>query len=718
MKARFLATWLACYALCLGSVAGVLLALHEALPPPQQQNLIEALSSGTNFLFWIALIILATTGFLASWIVDRYFRSVRALSDSTRLIAAGNPSYRAATEGPAEMRKLAESINLLAARHEASLRDDAERAAIARADLEAEKIRLATLMAELAESVVVCNMDGRILLYNERARALLAGANGGDRSAAAAQAPLGLGRSLFALIDRDIISHTLDQLQFRRSRGEHQPVSVLLTTIRGGRLLRGRAALVTGIDGSAPHAPAGFVLVLEDVGQEAEMEDRRERLQQRLIEGSRSALANIRAAAENLINYPGLDAARRHEFTSIITEEAEKLTRELDDASRERAGGEVSQWSPEQMRAVDLISLLRRRIESLVGIPAGADDMDATLWLSVDSYSMAQVVSHLARRLKDEFSVAELRFRVAAAGRSAHLDLVWTGARIPSATALAWENEPVRAGADSAALTLRNVLQRHRAVAWHENDRNSACSWFRIALPLASPAEAHPAEPHRESRPVYYDFDLFSQTGPRIRRAEGNLKDIAYTVFDTETTGLEPSAGDEIISIGAVRIVNGRLLASELFEQLVDPRRAIPASSVRIHGIRPEMLEGQPTIATALPAFHKFCEDTVLVGHNVAFDMRFLELKQAETGVSFSGPVLDTMLLSAVLHRDTENHSLEALAERYGVDVVGRHTAVGDAIVTAEIFIKMIPLLAERGIVTLLQARAASRETVHARVRY
>lgn len=218
------------------------------------------------------------------------------------------------------------------------------------------------------------------------------------------------------------------------------------------------------------------------------------------------------------------------------------------------------------------------------------------------------------------------------------------------------------------------------------------------------------------SRPEFYDFELFDRLEESSQWQDRALADVAFTVFDTETTGLDATRGDEIISVGAVRVVNGRLLRQETFERLVDPGRRVPATSTAVHGITGDMLVGRPTIDAVLPEFARYARDTVLVGHNVGFDLQFLRLKESRTGVRLTQPVLDTLLLDAAVHPDHDEHSLEAIAARLGVHIVGRHTALGDALVTGEVFVRLLKLLKGRGITTIGQAAEASRATMHARL--
>ena len=382
--------------------------------------------------------------------------------------------------------------------------------------------------------------------------------------------------------------------------------------------------------------------------------------------------------------------------------------------------GLKTRWPMEDMLGADLVAAGLRRIEALGSVRASADEVDPTLWLKVDSYSLLQALAYLAGRLVDEYDVRSLRLRLQAAGTRAHLDLVWTGQAMSTETVMNWQMEAMRSGEDVTPLTLRDVVERHGGEFWFERERVRHEAFCRFLLPRSDAEGRVEAVPSAggDGRPEFYDFDLF-QTSAQTRAFDDRaLAELSYTVFDTETTGLNPSEGDEIIQIGALRIVNGRLLRQESFEQLVDPRRPLDRASAVIHGIRPEALAGQPTILEVLPVFHAFARDTVLVAHNAAFDMRFLQLKEAASGLRFEQPVLDTLLLSAWLQPNQESHRLEAIAERMGVAVTGRHTALGDAMVTAEVFLRQIALLQAKGVHTLGQARAAALQTYRARLRY
>ena len=718
-KARQGLVILAASALVLGVLIGAGVALWRDLGVEERAVLEPVLNPRLGLLIMIGLVGAGAAAVLMRSFAQDSIEAPALLADEIGLLVGTDPSRRLKPSGSPELQRIAEAVNSLADQRQ-SLQDDVEsRIREARLSVEEERNRLAALMSELNQSVVVCNLDGRILLYNNRAR-LQFKALSDAPSAAGGGEIIGLGRSIYLVFERNLIVHALESIQERIRRQSSQPMANFVTTTRAGQLLRVQMApVMSTTEGDADGTVSGFVLMLDNITRNFESETRRDQLLNSITEGSRSSLANLRAAAE-MLEYPDLDVDLKDRFLKVIRDEVQAMSGRLEETANAFADSLKTRWPLDDMHGADLIAAAQRRIEKKLGLPTKLEDVDPAVWMKVDSFSLLQAISYLASRLSDEFEVREVRFRLSSAGRLAHLDLIWSGQAMSTETVMSWELEPMSFAGESSPLTVRDVIARHDGEIWLQREKTQHRAFFRLLLPSALPQEEVVAAAYLkgDSRPEYYDFDLFKQTEVSHELDDRLLSELAFTVFDTETTGLNPSEGDEIIQIGATRIVNGKLLRSESFDQLVDPLRELPEASTKIHGITPEMLVGQPPMTKVLPAFHAFAADTVLVAHNAAFDMRFLQMKEQSTGIRFEQPVLDTLLLSAVIHPSQESHRLEAISERMGVNIMGRHTAIGDAIVTGEVFLRMIPLLAEMGIRTLGEARRASEKTYYARVKY
>ncbi|MCM8596988.1 exonuclease domain-containing protein [Accumulibacter sp.] len=669
--------------------------------------------------------LMTTFGFIVGLLVIRhlfrqYVQGLLRMAENLHLMLSANRNFRVTPEGPPEVQVLARAINDLGEQRDRLMDDVDAQVSAAKASVEEEKNRLAALMSELAQAVVVCNRDGRILLYNSRARLQFRALAQGS-TAVSGGALIGLGRSIFSVLERSQIDHALEVVRQRLGKGSATAIANFITAARGGQLLRVQLVpvLATGDPGQSEMPMSGYVLTVENITRNIELESRRDQVLQSLTDGTRGGLANIRVAVGNLMDYPDMEAEIRERFVGIISDEVLRMSQRLDLTMSEFADTLKTRWPVEDVQGTDILAAAQRRIEEQFKVATRTEDLDENLWLRAESFSLVLSICSLASRLVDHYGIRELRFRLLPFGTLAYLDIIWTGHAMSLETFYTWEAEPMRVGNEVSPLSLRDVIDRHGGEVWYEREKAAQRCFFRFVLPVAAPQTRAPGEVADAVgvRPEYYDFDLFRFRDQSID-LDRPLADLSYTVFDTETTGLEPAAGDEIIQIGAVRIVNGRLLRHENFDQLVDPERFLRPEGVRVHGITDDMVRGQPLIDAVLPAFHDFCSDTVLVAHNAAFDMRFLQLKEERTGVSFSQPVLDTLLLSGVLQPNQDSHQLDSIAERLGVTIEGRHSALGDACATAEVFLRMLPLLAQAGIVTLRQALEASEKSYFARLKY
>lgn len=160
---------------------------------------------------------------------------------------------------------------------------------------------------------------------------------------------------------------------------------------------------------------------------------------------------------------------------------------------------------------------------------------------------------------------------------------------------------------------------------------------------------------------------------------------------------------DRIVALGAVRFA-GSGTVSAMFEEVIDPRRPIPAGAVAVHGIDDDRVRGRPPLEAVLPAFRAFVGDAVPVAHMAAFDLAFLRGPLRKASQPTLERVLDTAVLASRLLAPLPEPSLEALCARLGVASAERHSAVGDARLTAQIVVRLLPLLEGRGAVTLHDA--------------
>jgi DNA polymerase III epsilon subunit family exonuclease len=515
---------------------------------------------------------------------------------------------------------------------------------------------LASLLHELETAVLVMNLSHEILLYNCKALSMLCvtgySHHTGNTSGTADYAVPKLARSVSEFIRGSTlefaVKHLLDSEQSDTSR-----FRLIISPARVDGSFSGTVRLLNGQDGKA----VGYVLVFDAISGIGEW-----------------PMANYLSSdlVDNAI--AALDPAR-----------ASRVYRKPSDPTASEC-----RW------LVGNIYLLERLTTSLLkhvcdmsnerGVLVTTRILKDVLELSL-SWRGDILDSEFADRLLDS---GELIESIGLTGRQI-LELHGTGIDYRS-------DAPKEA--NSLIMTLRANPD------YKESDVEGRT--FSDALPSPSSAQSS-LRPGTLDRHEFYDLGLFSRRlAPDVE--QWVLADTDFVVFDTETTGLNPSGGDEIISIGAVRMVNGRVLQTECFHELINPGRSIPKRSIEFHGITDDMVLDKPSVIEVLPRFAEFAGSSVLVAHNAAFDMRFIELKSSACGITIKNPVLDTVLLSAWLHDHTQQHTLDDLAQRFGILINDRHSALGDALGTARIFEKLIAQLAARDVNTLQQAMAVSNQ--------
>lgn len=191
-------------------------------------------------------------------------------------------------------------------------------------------------------------------------------------------------------------------------------------------------------------------------------------------------------------------------------------------------------------------------------------------------------------------------------------------------------------------------------------------------------------------------------------------------VLDTETTGLSPATGDRLVEIGCVELIN-HIPTGRTFHVYLNPERDMPEEAYRVHGLTNEFLADKPLFASVVDDLIAFLDDAVLVIHNAAFDIGFLNAELEKAGrPALTNTVVDTVTLAREINPGARA-SLDALCKLYGIDNSRRtlHGALLDSEILADVYLELIggrqvalALVAETGMSAseAFAARAPARQ--------
>ncbi len=556
--------------------------------------------------------------------------------------------------------------------------------------------RLESVIRQLSEGVVVCDGDARILLFNPAAARILRTSN-----------RLTLGASLFDNLARGPAEHALALLERRDDTAVDAAghAQVICPAVGQPVLLRCRFSRIPDPDSDRRD---GFVVAFADATGELESARQRDDLIRSILEDFRAPLANLRAAAENLVSYEDMTPADRASFETLIADESASLSTRLDTWAAD------SRLLSTEGAMVDITTtdLVAQIAERLTASGPRLTQTGAPLWLRIDSHSVSILFARLLHELARQTGSEEFDIEPLLGDRGVYLDLVWEGSPVPAPEVDHWTLEALEDAV--GAPTVRDVLVRHRSDVWSQAHRQPGFALLRLPLPV-SPRQWRNPDEHLPGRPEFYDFEM-AATATRPELAAIPLADLVCVAFDTETTGLDPDGDDEILAIGAVRLEGARLKAEDTFSELVKPTRPIPAESTRYHGITDKQVRYKPPLEVVLPRFAEFVGDaSVLVAHNAAFDMHFLSAARQRTDTRFDNPVLDILLLSVFLDPSEDKQTPGAIAGRLGLTTTARRDVLDDALLAARIYAALVPALDAAGVHTLGDALDAMEQAMSQR---
>ncbi|HIJ95678.1 MAG TPA: HAMP domain-containing protein [Desulfuromonadales bacterium] len=636
--------------------------------------------------------LLALSGVIITILVwrmaDHFLKPILQIRRGAEIVSRINLDHRIEINTGDELEDLALEFNLMAGNLGKAYNVLEERVTEATRTVQEERNRLATVLRTMVDGVIVANEAVETILMNPRARVIL---GLGYTS--------GIGTPLARIFPGDRLNFHIKRVR-QRWEQRRESVEEVIFPLQDGKLLRGSLSVIPGPETEL----SGFLLVFRDLNSSGDEERTFEETLREMPQLLRGPLAASRSLVETLRRHREMPAEKQIAFLTAVDEEMNRLNIRVTAIDEAATAARGSRWPS---IVSDARNLIREALLLVPGVPIAFEDDETPIppvlvepfsWVA----SLCCVLEWLMRSSTERHTLnIELQIEDGTVVTTFQIKGSFNGdpAELESRMISPVGEQPVALG---------DAVRRNRGELWTRTTEDGM--EVRLALMQASAAsEGGQADRLLDGEPEFYDFDLFlpRPVVERVDQLQADLADLEYVVFDTETTGMRLSDGDKVVSISAVRIRRGRIQNADIFHTLVNPGRPIPAESIVFHHIEDHMVVDAPTISQVYPQFVEFVGDSVLVAHNAAFDKKCLELAAAESGLPLvNNPILDTLLLSFGIHEGTEGHSLDAIAERMGVVIEGRHTSLGDARATAQVFLGLISLLPGRGVHTLAEAKA------------
>ncbi len=609
---------------------------------------------------------------------SRHLRTMRTLNSQLREAAEGRTvELKFEDEVPPEARDLANSASEMLQRALDKQDELNSNLASATSISSRDRTRFTAMIGELAQGVMVCDVNGNLLLFNSRARELL-----GEESNR-----VDLGGSIFRLFDQELIKHGLSILRHRLNNGDVHARAVLNASSHEGTLVRVQMApVVEGAEHAATLAEAitGFILTLDDVTLQHSISTRRDLLLQSLTRETRNMLTRLRTGLDSLGRT--VESRQHSGLIKALGRDVRRHCEHLERLSFQQSDLLEQTWPLEPILASDLLTAINQRLgrEHGTELPMSAV-LPAETWVRSDGFAMVQGVTAVVQTLARDWESHVTSLSARADNGLLVMSLHWADGTLRQEDFRALAMASARRGNEASSTSMLELLQRHSGRAWLEESRTGQN--LRLAIPLCEPPVLGSASTERGD----YDFGDRIETGS-IRAPEAPLaKQVCTAVGMLASPAASGEKTDGHISLAAIRLVNGTIQSTARTEFETQWLNS-PVNEA----------EGPDPLALA-----RFSEGTVVALHDA--ERTLSKLGQGQREVLESANIVDTASMARLAMPMADGFSLYLIAEQLGVEP-RVDSAESIARTTGKIYLRLAKALESRGIRSYAQLDHAVRQ--------